>query len=83
MTTITDGSPIESKRFLANFIRCQFHDSDQHKLLFKWKDNSYRSWILKLDSLRPVIKMFGYNDAFMFNNAEHFEELRQSVMLEF
>lgn len=54
-----------------------------HQELFKWKNNTYTEWILNLKSLQPVIKRFGYAGAFMFNDGEHFEELRQSTMLEF
>lgn len=56
----------------------------QHIELFKWKKNSYSSWVLRLESLRPALKYFGNkHDAFTFNDLEHFEELRQSTMLEF
>lgn len=61
------------------------HDNnEQYTSLFKWKDNTYTSWILNLASLRPVIERFGNkHDAFMFCNTEHFEELRLSTMMEF
>lgn len=51
--------------------------------LFIWKDRSYRCWVIYLDSFKPVIKKYGTHDAFMFNDGEHFEELRNAVMLEF
>lgn len=65
-------------------FRRELHDTSEHKALFKWKDSSYTSWILNLESMRPVIKSFrNKNDAFRFNDGEHFEELRRAVMLEF
>jgi len=60
------------------------HEPSEHESMFHWYKFTYSSWILNLESLRPVIKYFGNrNDAFNFNNGEHFEELRQSTMLEF
>jgi len=56
----------------------------EHEVMFNWYRFTYSSWILNLESLRPVIKYFGNkSDAFNFNNGEHFEELRRSTMLEF
>jgi hypothetical protein len=74
----------EPSKLMIELFKRELHDTSEHKALFKWKDNTYRSWILNLESLRPVIKYFGNkNDAFNFNDQEHFEELRQAVMLEF
>jgi hypothetical protein len=84
MPVVTNDSPQAVKDMLCMFARRQFHNQTEHYALFQWKDLTYSSWILNLESLRPTIKYFGNkHDAFMFNEGEHFEELRQATMLEF
>ena len=73
----------ESQRVVMRKINDNVELSE-HDLLFHWLNFSYSSWILNLESLRPLLKRFKYRyDAVTFNNGEHFEELRQSTMLEF
>ena len=84
MPMLTENDPKAVKDLALMWFRRTFHDSSEHEEVFHWKDGTYYGWILELESLRPVIKYFGNeNDAFNFCNCEHFEELRQAVMLEF